>query len=160
MHPNATEKMIHLLNYVAHRIRVEKVLDVGSLDENGCYRPIVEERGWKYIGIDIRRGPNVDIIVEPYKYPFKDNSFELVISGQTLEHVQAPWLWAKELYRITTKGGYVAIIAPYLFLQHRFPVDCWRILPDGAIYLLKDWAGFEEAYAEISDNDTWMWGKK
>ena len=38
------------------------VLDVGSYDVNGTYRPLFPA-GWDYLGVDIEKGPNVDLVV-------------------------------------------------------------------------------------------------
>jgi SAM-dependent methyltransferase len=121
------------------------VLDVGSLDVNGTYRPLVEARGWDYTGLDMRDGPNVDIVPEtPFVYPFHNDRFDVVISGSTMEHVTAIWEWVPELVRVLKPGGTLIIITHHAFPLHRYPVDCWRIMPDGMAYLfersgLRDW---------------------
>lgn len=112
------------------------VLDVGAYDVNGTFRPMVTERGWQYTGLDVAAGSNVDVVTpDPYRFPFDDGMFDVVISGSTMEHVQAFWLWLPELVRVLRPGGYLAIHTHWKFQEHRFPVDCWRILPDGARYL-------------------------
>lgn len=112
------------------------VLDVGSLDVNGTYRPLVEAKGWKYIGLDTRFGKNVDIVAEdPFLYPFPDDHFDMVISGSTMEHVTAIWRWVPELVRVLKPGGMLAILTHWKFPEHRYPLDCWRIMPDGMRYL-------------------------
>ena len=74
------------------------VLDVGSLDVNGSYRALIEGRGWRYTGLDIAPGANVDVVADdPYCYPFADGAFDVVISGSTMEHVKHPWRWVPEL---------------------------------------------------------------
>ncbi len=115
------------------------VCDVGSCDVNGTFKPIFNKH--KYIGVDIVKGPNVDIVVDKYKYPFKDKIFNVVISGATVEHVKDIFKWIVELKRITMKNGTLCIIGPSRFQQHRHPVDCWRILPDGMKFLLGEIAG-------------------
>jgi len=109
-----------------------KVLDVGSMDINGSYKEIF--RAHDYTGLDIGAGKNVDIVVNDNYYwgnHVGTGVFDLVISGQCLEHVPKPWEWIKEINRVTKRGGMVIIIAPWSIIQHRYPVDCWRILPDG-----------------------------
>jgi SAM-dependent methyltransferase len=121
-----------------------RALDVGSLDINGTYRGLIEGRGWEYVGLDIVPGKNVDVVTtEPYNYPFEDEEFDVVISGSTMEHVRAPWLWMVELYRVLRAGGFLAICTVMAWGVHRHPVDCWRILPDGMEYLLGS-AGFKD----------------
>ena len=115
------------------------VLDVGSYDVNGCYKSLFS---CPYTGLDMSAGPNVDYVaIEPYKWDFPDNSFDLVISGQCLEHAQAPWLLVKEIERVSS--AWIILIAPWKWRIHPYPVDCWRILPDGMRYLLNGWCDFE-----------------
>ena len=40
------------------------VLDVGSMDVNGSYRALIEGRGWRYTGLDIAPGANVDVAAD------------------------------------------------------------------------------------------------
>lgn len=122
------------------------VLDVGSLDINGSFRSLVEIRGWKYTGLDIVEGNNVDIVTQdPFHYPFEDNRFDVVLSGSTMEHVTEIWQWVPELARVLKPGGLLAIHTHWSFPEHRFPIDCWRIMPDGMKYLL-DMTGMFEGY--------------
>ena len=112
------------------------VLDVGSLDVNGTYRPLVEAQGWDYTGLDVVAGKNVDIVADdPFSYPFADGAFDLVISGSTMEHVTAIWEWIPELVRVLRPGGQLCIITHHSYPLHRYPLDCWRIMPDGMEYL-------------------------
>lgn len=112
------------------------VLDVGSLNVNGSYRDMVERRGWAYTGLDVVPGPNVDIhAITPYNYPLHDESFDVVISGSTMEHVENLWLWVPELARLLRPGGMLAIITHTQWRIGHHDPDCWRILPDGMRYL-------------------------
>ncbi len=126
------------------------VLDVGSLDVNGSFRPLVELQGWHYTGLDIRTGDNVDVVAPPYEYPFDDGQFDVVISGSTMEHVEAIWEWFPELVRVLKPGGVLALHTHWSFPEHRFPVDCWRIMPDGMAYLL-DRAGINKYEIDIAN---------
>jgi len=141
MHAESMQMMSEALSILD--LPTAKVLDVGSLDINGTYRPLVEARGWEYVGLDIIGGKNVDVVTgDAYSYPFEDGEFDVVISGSTMEHVQAPWLWIVELYRVLKEGGFLAICTVMAWGEHRHPVDCWRILPDGMRFLF-DEAGFK-----------------
>lgn len=144
MHQEAWDAMAYLLH--AQDLSGRSVLDVGSLDVNGTYRPLVEERGGIYTGLDLEPGPNVDIVsLDPYQYPIPDGTYDVVISGSTMEHVQAIWLWIPELVRVLRPGGMLAIVTHWQFQEHRYPVDCWRIMPDGMRYLF-DLTGQLERY--------------
>ena len=123
-----------------------RVLDVGSLDLNGTYRPLVVGEGWHYTGLDLEGGPNVDVVAEdPYRYPFDDGAFDVVLSGGTMEHVGEIWRWVPELARLLRPGGMLAIVTHWRYEVHRHPVDNWRVLPDG-MRLLFDLTGCLERY--------------
>jgi len=130
-----------------------KILDVGSYSfEEKNYKELMSPN-WKYVGIDISTGKNVDIVVDPFHYPFKDNTFDIVISGQCMEHVTEIWSWVKEIHRVLKVGGSVCIIAPSTGKQHT-EHDCWRILPQGMEFILK-WAGFKEVISFLNNNKKW-----
>ena len=40
--------------------------------------------------------------------------------------------------RILKPNGTIIIIAPSIWVQHRYPIDCWRFLPDGMRCLLEE----------------------
>jgi len=108
------------------------VLDVGSacVYNQRTYRPLFED--YHYIGMDIVPGRNVDIV--GYKDLF---TYDVVISGQVMEHVKWPWEWLKKLvglYRV-----YICIIAPNEYKEHRHPIDTFRYFPDG-VESLFEWA--------------------
>jgi SAM-dependent methyltransferase len=154
MHPEAMAAMRELLRRGPGP--GGRCLDVGSLDVNGSYRALVErERGWSYTGLDVRAGPNVDVVSEqPYRYPFEAGTFDVVMSGSTMEHVERPWEWVLELAWLLRPGGLLAIVTHWQFPVHRYPVDCWRILPDG-MRVLFDLTGQLERYeiAIVSEYD-------
>ena len=134
------------------------ILDVGSLNVNGTYGKCLRNPKWKYIGADIVPGPNVDVVL---KYPhlwqeFRDNSFDVVISGQTLEHVEYPWEVIKEIERVMKPGGIGCIIVPSSGYEHGYPIDCWRYMPDG-LRALANWAGLEILEVTKDDSPDSIW---
>lgn len=135
MHKESYELMNEMLGHVSGGDSLN-VLDVGSYNVNGTFRSLVENRGWRYTGVDTMAGPNVDVVtVNPFLFPFDDGTFDVVISGSTMEHVTAIWEWLPELVRVLRPGGFLAIHTHWKFPEHRYPVDCWRIMPDGMRYL-------------------------
>jgi len=117
------------------------VIDIGStqVDEvNGCYKPLFDKAGWSYVGVDIAAGRNVDVVLKsPYQLPFKKDHADVIISGQTFEHMEFFWLSWLEMVRVLKPGGYIMLIAPSRGTEHRYPVDCWRFYPDGFRALAK-----------------------
>ena len=59
------------------------VVDIGSYDVNGSYRPLFAQPGWRYTGVDLEAGPGVDVVLSsPYRLPFATGSVDLVVSGR------------------------------------------------------------------------------
>lgn len=56
----------------------------------------------------------VDIVAEGDDLPFKDNTFDYVISSHVIEHYFDPIKAMKEWYRIIKPGGYIFTIAPHI----------------------------------------------
>lgn len=129
-----------------------KILDVGAMNINGCLRPLFP--GCHYVGADLTKGKNVDVVLSaPYHWPeLESDSFDLVVSSQVLEHVPKPWEWIKEIARVTKPGGLVYLCSPNSMPYHAYPVDCWRVWPDGMRGLMED-AGLSvvECYARGID---------
>ena len=90
------------------------VLDVGSLNMNGSYRNLFDVEDWDYIGLDVQPGDNVDIIpANPYRWwTFSDECIDVVISGQTFEHIKYDLAVMKEIARVLKIGGLCCFIAP------------------------------------------------
>jgi len=79
------------------------------------------------------------VLPDPYRWTnLPSDSFDVVVSGQTVEHVERPWLWIKEIARIVRPGGLVCIIGPYQWEHHPSPLDCWRIFADGMRVLMEE----------------------
>ena len=135
MHPSSFDKMAAFCRDHLDSRRDERleVLDLGSYDVNGSYRPIFDAPAWHYVGADIAPGPNVDLVLrDPYDWrELRSESVDVLVSGQTFEHTEFFWETALEIARVLKPGGLCCIIVPSAGPEHRFPVDCWRMYPDG-----------------------------
>lgn len=163
MHASSLRHMSDLATrYLAGRSML-RVADLGSQDVNGSYRPLFDCPGWQYVGIDLVAGSNVDVVLpSPYRFPFRNGTFDLVVSGQAFEHVEYFWLTWLEMVRLLSPGGMIFLIAPSRGPEHRFPVDCWRFYPD-AYAALARYANLEllEAktdWAPAPELDSAPWG--
>jgi len=110
-----------------------RIADLGSQNVNGSYKPLFHCPQWQYVGIDMVPGNNVDVVLTNIYdwFELASQSFDVVISGQVLEHVEYFWITILEIRRIMKPGGFCCLIAPSGGPEHRYPVDCWRIYPDG-----------------------------
>ncbi|TVQ85277.1 MAG: methyltransferase domain-containing protein [Chromatiaceae bacterium] len=107
-----------------------RVLDVGGANVNGSYRDLFPGAQYAYQTADIA-AENVDIVLaDPYHLPFPDDSIDLVLSGQMLEHCERFWLAFAEMVRVLAPAGFIFLIAPSAGPIHRYPVDCYRFYPD------------------------------
>lgn len=150
MHPQSFDLMKRFVDKYLNPDKQLEILDIGSYDVNGSYKKLFQNPKWKYYGLDMVEGPNVDIVSKS-AYEFGLNKhFDVVISGNCLEHVEAPWKWIKEVYNVTKQGGLVCIITPFSIGEHRYPKDCWRILPDGYRYLLEQETNFTVLETELN----------
>ena len=110
-----------------------RIYDLGSQDVNGSYRPLFSEPAWRYAGLDMTDGKNVDVVLRtPYAWKeIAGGSADVVISGQAFEHIQYFWITMLEVARVLKPGGICCILAPSSGPEHRYPTDCWRFYPDG-----------------------------
>ena len=100
------------------------VLDFGSYNVNGSYRDLFNFSEWIYTGMDMKSGPNVDLVPRNlYKWEeIKSESFELVISGQAFEHCEYFWLVFEEFSRILKKVVFVSLLLHLLDTNIVFPL--------------------------------------
>ncbi len=139
MHESSMKRMEWFIQTYLDGTTFRNILDVGSYNVNGCYKSLFQHEKFKYVGLDMEAGPNVDIVPDStYQWnEIKDDQFDVVISGQALEHIEFFWVTMAEIVRVTKKGGLICIIAPNGFGEHRYPVDCWRFFTDGMVALAR-----------------------
>jgi SAM-dependent methyltransferase len=67
------------------------------------------------IGVDINPDSDADIIYDLnyFPYPFRSNTFDLIICDNVLEHLDNPLLVMEEIHRILKSGGVLKIIVPH-----------------------------------------------
>ena len=139
----------------------KKIIEVGSTNINGSIRHRFPDA--EYVGVDIVAYDGVDIVMEdPYNFPFDNDTFDLAISTNTLEHCTRPWVTIKEMTRVVKPGGIVCNIAPWRFHVHKEGVpalDCFRILEDGMRAMMED-AGLEIIECFMHGEDTIGIGRK
>lgn len=83
----------------------KNVLEVGSLDINGSVRPLFTN--CNYLGVDLDKGPGVDLAIQGQELRFPDESFDVTISAECFEH--NPY-WREtflNMKRMTKVGGLI-----------------------------------------------------
>lgn len=110
-----------------YQLKPKRVLEVGALDINGSTRSLFP--GCEYIGTDMLDGNGVDFVINAHDLltKFKDESFDLIICCEMLEHDDKPWITIDNLNRLLKRKGYLIISTPtFGFPEHRYPKDYFR----------------------------------
>jgi SAM-dependent methyltransferase len=104
------------------------VLDVGG-GQNAQYIPLLKSpESLCSVNIDAKIEPTH--LVEPGQpLPFADNSFDCVISLNTLEHIYDAAAVLRETFRVVKPGGKVHVTVPFMFRIHGHPDDYFRATP-------------------------------
>jgi len=120
-----------------------RVLEIGPGYSPSPYQQSAGNNAIHWETIDINPNAQTTYIASSeYTFPIADNTFDVVLSGQVIEHVREIWVWIKELARVCKSGGFVITINPAKWPYHPAPYDCWRIYPEG-MRALYNFAGLE-----------------
>lgn len=119
------------------------VVDIGGKNVNGSLRSFFENKGMRYICVDMEEDASVDIVVKPgEKLPFESNSIDLVVSTSCFEHDPCFWMTFKDISRILKLGGYLYVNAPSDGVYHKYPGDNWRFYSDAG-QALAYWSSYQ-----------------
>ena len=109
-------------------------------------REHIRARGIVYKILDYVDTYHPDIVGDIQHLAFKDDSQEAIIAIAVLEHVEEPWLAAKELYRVLAPGGHCFIYVPFLYYYHAergYYKDYWRFSRDIVELLFKPFSSIK-----------------
>ena len=148
MHPNSYRMFkTHALPYFKSDI---DVLEIGpdrwDVDVGMSLRELVKSSlcGYFCANLENDRHSYVRFFNE-YEMDCDGHQFDIVFSANVVEHVRKPWLWFRELARVTKPGGLVVSVSPVSWPYHSEP-DCWRLYPE-AYRALHEEAGLETVLA-------------
>ncbi len=108
------------------------VLDIGGRLQP--YRPLFGERCQRYVAIDIRQSPLVNVMARGEQLPLKDDQFDIVLCTQMLEYVPEPPRVIREIHRVLKPGAVLLLSVPAVFPTDS-DEDLWRFTP-GSLRLL------------------------
>lgn len=130
----------------------------GKLLDSGCgkmpYKNYFLENSEvkEYIGLDIESALEYDSKIKPDFFwdgttmPFKDNSFDCILSTEVLEHCLDFETYIQENLRVLKPGGCLFFTVPYLWPLHEAPNDNFRFTP---FALKKTFEKYNKIPAEI-----------
>jgi len=96
----------------------------------GCgYKPFKKlfPKNSNYIGVDMSLNSYADIIADNHQLPFKNNTFNIVIASEVLEHSSNEYQFIEELIRVSKNKALVFISSPFIFPEHGQPYDFQRL---------------------------------
>lgn len=125
------------------QVRGKRVLEVGAYNVNGTMRTAVQPMGpAEYIGVDLRPGPEVDIVGDFCKWTDADPStfgaFDLVLCIASMEHYPDWRRMFRGLVRCLKPGGIMHFSVPTPGFSYHEELDCWRWTPDQVRYMFSD----------------------
>jgi len=94
----------------------------------------------EYIGIEIetdlqKKREIADYFYDGKKIPFKDESFDSILSFQVLEHIFEPQDFLSEAKRVLKPGGHMLVTVPFMWDEHEKPYDYGRYTSFGLKHL-------------------------
>jgi SAM-dependent methyltransferase len=97
----------------------------------------------KYLKADITPDTAPDLLITDGELTEEDESFEVILSTQVLEHVYDPQKYLREVYRLLKPQGKFLLALPCLYEDHKCPNDYQRWMRQGLERDLKN-AGFKK----------------
>src|SRR4051812_1543069 len=81
-----------------------KVLEIGPADVP-AFKESVADPSITWETIDIYESPSLTYsTTDPYKFPLADESHDIVLAANVIEHVPAIWRWIKEVTRVCKRN--------------------------------------------------------
>ena len=105
----------------------DSLLDLGCWDGANTVKYGKKAHARNIFGIEIeknkariasKKGIKVKLSNLNNKFPFKNNSVDVVVANHVIEHLTQTELFIKEIYRVLKKNGYVVIATPNLASWH------------------------------------------
>ncbi|MEW4568169.1 methyltransferase domain-containing protein [Tautonia sp. JC769] len=102
------------------------------------------------INMEIYDYPSTDILCIGQDLPFRDDSFDAVLSIAVLEHVDDPFLCAQEIMRVLKPGGKLYCSIPFLQAEHGYPSHYFNCTRFGMRRLFAD-LQLDQQFMELSN---------
>ncbi|MFD0989545.1 methyltransferase domain-containing protein [Mariniflexile jejuense] len=106
-----------------------KVLIIGAGEKVSYYKE--KFKNCEVITSDVHNQFKPDYVFDGHYIPFVNDTFNVVLAAQVIEHTINPWKFCEELQRVTKTGGVLQIEAPHNFPYHAEPYDFYRFTYTG-----------------------------
>jgi SAM-dependent methyltransferase len=142
---NASLSIHNLDSYVIRKEIFKAISNViplfkGKVLDSGCgimpYKKIILENKeiTSYLGLDIESALSYNNVQPDFYWdgitmPFENETFDVVLSTEVLEHVLNPEEYLLEVKRVLKPGGVFFFTVPFLMSLHEIPYDYYRYTP-------------------------------
>lgn len=127
------EAVTQFAEYINKKKPTGNLLYVGIAGDppGGEYTPLFPGYATKTFDIGERWQP--DILGDITRTEFQNETWDVIVCVQTIEHIPNIWDLPSEIKRILNPGGYAIIDCPWGYPYHGEPEfgDYWRISKDG-----------------------------
>ena len=125
--------IVQAIRELHHRVKPGQLLDVGCGMKP--YESLLTQRGSRYYGTDwpvSMEGSygdltRADFFSDSMVLPFREGTFDTVISTQMLEHVRQPEIVIPEMARVLKPDGILILSAPMTWPLHEEPFDYYPV---------------------------------
>lgn len=141
---------------MTHALKPSSVLEAGTRrTEGGGETHHMAKFPWvspaSYIRLDVQSGLDVDYVGDLHNLPAHwDNKFQSFVATSVFEHLERPWLAAKEIARVLQKDATFIVVTHQCFPLHAHPHDFFRFSKEALRLIFED-AGLEVTASEYSD---------
>lgn len=112
-------------------LQAPRVLEIGTKRSNAARstrHDVWIPHASEYVGVDYQSGLDVDLVVDAHELSasVEEESFDVIISCSTFEHLKYPWLAAHQIMKVLRPGGLLFVQTHQTFPIHAFPNDYYR----------------------------------
>jgi ubiquinone/menaquinone biosynthesis C-methylase UbiE len=119
--------------------REGKVLDLGS----GTISYQKKMLSTEYVTVDIKKEYRPMVCCDAHNLCFKDESFNIVICVELLEHCNAPQKVINAIFRTLKKNGVCILSTRFIYPIHGEPYDFYRFTKYSLLLLFRRFREFE-----------------
>ena len=141
-HPYALARteISRILKSLFVSINSEKILDVGC--GSMPYRKLFRSYSI-YHGLEFKKESEISKTKATHFYdgtffPFNDETYDVILCSQVLEHSFSPKLLLSEIFRVLEVKGSLYLTIPFLWPEHEQPYDSQRFTSFGLIKILEE----------------------
>ena len=142
---NYVDSFFH--HHVSSIPKNSQILDLGGnkTQKRGDFN--IEKYALKVSYFNLSTVKQPDVQADAIHLPICDNSFDVVICAEVLEHLRSPIDVIREAYRVLRPSGTILVTVPFLFPIHSDPYDFGRYTDYYWLEIFRD-TGFQDILIE------------